>query len=103
MFTYITSVVKPVHFFMARNRVSKSRLKAELCFHRYVHFACVPIYIFYLYSIYIFSLYIYSILYIYLAMKIVPVQLLTEQKEKGTLAFLLLLKFSSNWCLWMQN
>ena len=42
---------------MARNRVSKRRfkgeeqflkvvLKAELCFHRYVHFAYVPIYIF---------------------------------------------------------
>ena len=28
----------------ARSRVSISRLKAELCFHRYVHFACVPIY-----------------------------------------------------------
>ena len=27
VFHYITSVVKPVHFFMARNRVSKSRFK----------------------------------------------------------------------------
>ena len=27
VFTYITSVVKPVHFFMARNRVSKNRFK----------------------------------------------------------------------------
>ena len=43
---YITFVVKPVHFFMARNRVSKNRLKVELCFHHYVHFACVPIYIY---------------------------------------------------------
>ena len=66
MFTYITSVVKPVHFFMARNRVSKSRLKAELCFHRYVHFACVPIYIFYfLFYIYILSLYIFYSIYIF--------------------------------------
>ena len=45
VFHYITSVVKPVHFFMARNKVSKAVLKAKLCFHRYVHFACVPIYI----------------------------------------------------------
>ena len=45
VFTQITSVVGPGHFFIARNRVSKSRLKAELCFHRYIHFACVLIYI----------------------------------------------------------
>ena len=43
VFTHITSVVKPVHIFMVRSRVSKSRLKAELCFHYYVHFACVLI------------------------------------------------------------
>ena len=35
-----------VHTFMARGRVSKSCLKAEPCFYRYVHFACVPIYVF---------------------------------------------------------
>ena len=33
-------------FFMVRSRVSKSRLKVELCFHRYVHFASVPILVF---------------------------------------------------------
>ena len=43
VFTHITSIVKLVHIFMARSRVSKSRKKAELSFHRYVHFACVPI------------------------------------------------------------
>ena len=46
VFTHITFVVKPVHILMARGRVSKSRLKAELCFHRFVHFACFPIYVF---------------------------------------------------------
>ena len=35
--SYITSVGKSVHIFMARNRVSKSCLTAELCFHRFVH------------------------------------------------------------------
>ena len=39
-----TSVVKPVHIFMARGRVSKSCLKTELCLHSYVHFSWVPIY-----------------------------------------------------------
>ena len=43
---HIPSTVKPVHIFMARNRVSKSSLMAELCFHRFVHFDCVPTYIF---------------------------------------------------------
>ena len=38
VFTHITSMVKPVHIFMARSRASKSCLKTELCFHRYVHF-----------------------------------------------------------------
>ena len=42
----IPSVVKPVHIFIARNRVSKRCLMAELCFHRFVDFDCVPIYIF---------------------------------------------------------
>ena len=46
VFTRITSVVKPVYIFMDKIRESKSCLKAELCFHRYVYFACVPIYIF---------------------------------------------------------
>ena len=31
---------------MARNRVSKSCLMAELCVNRFVHFDCVPIYIY---------------------------------------------------------
>ena len=35
-----------MHFFTARTEIQKAVLKAELCFHRYVHFACVPIYIF---------------------------------------------------------
>ena len=39
-------MVKPVHVFMARTRVSKRGLKAELCPQRYVHFSGVPIYIF---------------------------------------------------------
>ena len=34
---HITSVGESVHIFMARNRVSKSRFMAELCFHRFVH------------------------------------------------------------------
>ena len=44
--SYIPSVVKPMHIFMAKSRVSKSCLMAELCFHRFVHFYCVPTYIF---------------------------------------------------------
>ena len=59
MFTHVISAVKAVHIFMARSRVSKCRLKAELCFHRYVHFACVPIYI----NI---NIYIYIYMYIYI-------------------------------------
>lgn len=43
---YITSAVKPAHMFMARKSVSKSCLIVKLCFHQYVHFLCVPIYIF---------------------------------------------------------
>ena len=46
VFIHIPSAVKPVHIFMVRNRVSKSHLMAQLCFHRFVHFDCVPIYIF---------------------------------------------------------
>ena len=42
----VIEVVKTVHFFTARTEFQKAVLKAELCFHRYVHFACVPIYIF---------------------------------------------------------
>ena len=46
-FIHITSVGKLVlHIFKARNRVSKSWLIAELCFYRFVHFDCVPMYIF---------------------------------------------------------
>ena len=39
---HITCAVRPMHIFMARSRASKSRLKAELSFQRYVHFACDP-------------------------------------------------------------
>ena len=42
LFSHITSVVKPVHIFLASGRVSKIRLKTELCFRRYVHLACIP-------------------------------------------------------------
>ena len=40
--THIIYVARPMHFFMARSRVSKSRLKAELSFQRYVHFTYNP-------------------------------------------------------------
>ena len=46
LFIHIPSVVKPVHIFMTRNRVSKSCLMTEPCFHRFVPFDCVLIYIF---------------------------------------------------------
>ena len=46
IYRYSESVMKPVYMFLARNRVSKSCLMAELCFHRFVHFDCVPINIF---------------------------------------------------------
>ena len=39
---HITSVVKPVHTFIASNRLSKNCLMDELCFHRFVHFGSVP-------------------------------------------------------------
>lgn len=42
VFIHITSVVTPVHIFMAKNRASENCLITELCFH---HFGCVPIYI----------------------------------------------------------
>ena len=45
VFIHITSVVKPVHIFTARSRVSKSCLLTELCFHCFVHLSCVLIYI----------------------------------------------------------
>ena len=35
-----------VYIFMVMSRVSVNCLKAELCFHCYTHFSCVPIYIF---------------------------------------------------------
>ena len=40
------SSFKKLCSFMTRSRVFQSRLRAELCFHRYVHFSCAPIYIF---------------------------------------------------------
>ena len=46
LFIHIPFVVKPVPIFMARNKISKSCLMAELCFHRFVHFDCALIYIF---------------------------------------------------------
>ena len=46
VFIHITFVVMPVHIFMARNRVSKFCLMTELCFHHFVHFVRVLIYIF---------------------------------------------------------
>ena len=45
LFIHEKSVLKPVHKFMVKNRVSKSCLMAELCFHRFVHFGCVLIHI----------------------------------------------------------
>ena len=46
VFTDITSLLKLVHIFIARNRVFKSCLMAELCFHCFVHFGCALIYIY---------------------------------------------------------
>ena len=42
---HITSEVNPVQIFMTRSTASKSCLMAEPCFHRFVHFGCVPMYI----------------------------------------------------------
>ena len=39
VFIHITSVVKALHIFIARKRVSASRSLTELCFHRFLHFA----------------------------------------------------------------
>ena len=45
VFIHIPSVaVKPVHIFMVRNRVCKTCLMAELCFHCFVHFDCISIF-----------------------------------------------------------
>ena len=46
LFVHITSVVKLVHIFVARSRVSKCCFKTNLCFHRFMHFGCAAIYIF---------------------------------------------------------
>ena len=46
VFIHLPSLVKPVHILMAKNRVSKSCLMAELYFHCFLHFDCVPVYIF---------------------------------------------------------
>ena len=46
VFIHVTSVGKSVHIFKARNRVCKSCLMTELCFHCFVHFDCVPIFVF---------------------------------------------------------
>ena len=46
VFIHITSMVKSVHIFMVRKKVSKSCLMVELCIHRFVHSDRVPIYIF---------------------------------------------------------
>ena len=43
---HIPSVVKPVHIFMARNRVCKSCLMTEVCFYHFVHLDCLLIHIF---------------------------------------------------------
>ena len=43
VFIDIISVGKSVHISMSKNRVSKSSLMAELCFHRFVHFDCVSL------------------------------------------------------------
>ena len=50
---------------MTRNRISKSRLKAGLCFHCYMHFFCVPIYI-YIYIYYCIYIYCIYVIYIYI-------------------------------------
>ena len=65
VFTYITSVVKPVHIFMAWSRVSKSRLKAELCFVVMCIFLVFR-YILVLLYIYIYNIYIYIYIYVYI-------------------------------------
>ena len=46
VFTHIPPVVKPMHIFMMKNKVPKSCLTTELCFHFLVNSDCVSIYIF---------------------------------------------------------
>ena len=46
VFLHRTSVVKPMHIFMAKSRVSKLCLMAELCFYHFLYFGCVTICIF---------------------------------------------------------
>ena len=41
---HVTSLVKLVHIFIVRSRTSKSCVITELCFHRFLHFGCVPIF-----------------------------------------------------------
>ena len=43
VFIHITSVWKSVYIVMARKRVSESCSMAEVYFHGFVHFDCVPI------------------------------------------------------------
>ena len=43
MFIHIPSVVKPAHIFLARNRISKSSLMAQICFHFTSHVSLVHI------------------------------------------------------------
>ena len=69
----VVKPVQPVHIFMARNRVSKSYLMVELCFHHFMHFHCVPIHIYiyiYIYKIYIYIYIIYIYIYIYVSYKV---------------------------------
>ena len=44
--TYSASVGKSVHIGTARIRASKNCLMTELCFYYFLHFDCVPIYLF---------------------------------------------------------
>ena len=44
VFIHLTNMVRPVHVFMVRKRISKNYSRAELFFQRIVHFGCVPIY-----------------------------------------------------------
>ena len=47
LLVHITSIVKLVHLSMTKSWVSKSclKVKAELCFYRFLHFGCVPIHV----------------------------------------------------------
>ena len=46
VFIHVPSVLKPAHIFMARNRVSKSCLMAELCLDCFVDFDWLLIYVY---------------------------------------------------------